>query len=258
VALLFAAGVLSLAVPAVVGAQPAADGVDRTLAIATVYSGGVDIQPQYDYSYDRAIVTVSGGEIVVRRVFEAGEAISVEARDLEGQLLPDGVYGWELELVPDTATARELKVAATENGGLAPAAWTRQAGSFAVSGGVVASADLPELGQESSRSEASASRLSRASAASGFSRSDAIDDDHSVGFDLEAEAKAQAAASAAPVVPGGATNFERSDAGALAMGGSLERPATAIPVFPGEARPTPRSISPDGKDGRPRSRDEVR
>lgn len=261
-ACLWVVGALLIALPAALLAQPEGAGVDQALATATVYSGGLAMQPDYAYSYSQAIVTLSGGEVFVTQTFEPGESISVELLDLQGEALPDGTYSWELQLIPDQAAARELRMAATEAGGEAPDAWTRQTGSLTILGGLAVSPDLTEFGGDARGSGLEPqSRFGREVTSPSFARSAPVaDDDASVGFRDEAEAEARAeAAKATPIgPPAGAMNFERSDEATLAAGQSLEPTAMAPSGLSGEAKPAPRSISPDGKNGRPRSRDEAR
>lgn len=229
------------------------------LAIVSVHSGGVDFFAQVEYS--RAFVTLSGGEVHIQKELEPGDALSIGVFDLEGAVLPDGRYSWELELVPDARTARELKLAATENRGEAPGAWQRLAGTITLQGGVVAVPELTEFGSARQASGLDArSGLASGVASSSFSRSSvAVDSDDSVGSHLGVEEEVAAAVAAAPpTMASGPGNFERSDAGALAMGQSLEARPGIESSLSGEDTPSPRSISPDGKNGRPTSRDEVR
>lgn len=253
-------GLALLIVAALVSFLPPAASADSELVTATVYSGGVDIQPRHDYS--QAVVTVSGNGIVVRRVLEAGDELSIELYDLEGEYLPDGSYNWSIELVPDARTARELRLEATENDGKAPNAWLPETGTFAVINGQVASPDTEEISAR--RPSSLDSGLPASRPGSEFKRTGAVlDDDAAVGsrqgFEEDMRTAGAKQGSSAGV-PSGREIFERSDAGAQAMGGSIEAPiAPSTPTgLDGAAPPAPRSISPDGKDGRPRSKDESR
>ena len=250
-----------LVVAALLTIFPAAALAGGELANATVYSGGVDIQSRAEYS--QAIVTLSGGDVVIRRVLEPGDDLSIELFDLEGELLPDGIYNWRLELVPDADTARALRIEATANDGVAPSAWVPETGTFAIVNGLVVSPDLAELGDTRQASGLDSS-VAQSTLGSGFKRVEpAVDDDAAVGsrVGVEEEMRAAIAAQSATAgVPVGRQSFERSDAGALAMGGSIEPPLAPSTKngLDGAAPPAPRSISPDGKDGRPRSEDELR
>lgn len=245
--------------PAMAAAQPP-DG--PPLASANVYSGGVDFRVQADFA--RAIVTISGGEILFERAFEADEQPSIEPFDLEGNLLPDGVYDWQLELIPGEKAARELRIEATMSEGAPPSGWVPLVGTFSIRGGLVAAPDVGE-GPQNGPDRDSSGSFGSGLPSSGFKRAvPAQDDDAAVGLQSgfeEAVREALRQAESAPAAgPEGRQLFERTDAGAAAMGGTLEpslQPSKA-PSMRGERAPAPRSISPDGKDGRPRSRDEVR
>jgi hypothetical protein len=232
------------------------------LATATVYPDGVDLQARRQYS--RAFLTVSGGDLVMQRVFEPGDDLSIGLFDLEGQLLLDGSYNWRLELVPDAATARRLRASAARNDGVAPDAWVAETGTFAISDGRMVPPDLQELGDVRFRPGLEAGSTVGSGPSSEPARSGPVeDDDAAVGSRLGVEEEMRAALSAAATpsagVPVGHKNFERSDAAALALGRSLEPPLDLMihNRLPGAASPAPRSISPDGKDGRP-TRDQAR
>lgn len=256
VGVLAAPAVLSAAGPAVAG--------------TTVYSGGVDFLPNVQFR--RATVTVSGNGKTFNQQFEAGDSLSIGVFDSSGQLLPDGVYKWQLDLIPDAATARELRIAASLNGGRAPNAWQPLSGTFAIVGGSMAIPEQGEAGSALVRASGSTAGLQPGSGLSlrGFARAVASeDDDAAVGSRADVESEMRAAAARAESYPGaqafglvqpGRTMPERTDAGALATGGSLE--SAFVPRSPGNvfgaAKPAPRSIDPDGKNGRPRSRDELR
>ncbi len=238
-------------------AAPAAS-AEPELARATVFSGGVDIQPTQNFK--QAFVSVSGNGVLIQRTLEAGADISISVFDLEGELLPDGRYTWRVELVPSDDIARQLRIEATQNEGVAPNAWQPETGTFTISGGVVASPDFAELSSSRETTGLPSSAPLQSGLQSGFARSEAaVDDDSAVGFRVGVE-DAMRAAGPQDLVPTGRQLLERSDAGALALGASLEQPLAPLtqPVVPGAAEAAPRSISPDGKNGRPRSRDELR
>lgn len=232
------------------------------LAQATVYPGGIDFLASVSYS--RAIVTVSGGEVNFKQVFEEGDAPSIGLLDPDGYVLPDGVYRWQLELVPDAATARTLRMRTTANGGVTPGAWERLSGTMTIRNGLLALPDLPESGEVAHTALDSGLSPSSSFGSSAFARTSLADDsDAMAGSRVDAEERAQTAAAGmsgpAGFMPGDRTAPERSDLGATAMGGSLEDAfaARASERASGGAKPAPRSIDPEGKNGRPRSRDEL-
>lgn len=252
-----ALGVAALLVAALVlpGALAAETPAQR--AVATVYSGGVDFLPNVDFS--RAVVTVSGNGISFSRAFYPGERLSIGMFDPEGQPLADGVYSWQLELQPTAEAAWDLKVSASENGGVAPGAWTPQSGSFAIRDGLVADPDLIEPGAW--RTNDGLPNIVDGAAAP-VSREDT---DEAVGWREGAEQSARNAAQAAQapapaaglMQPGREDDMERSDAAAMARGASLEtliREANQA-ARPAAAPPAQRAASPDGAHGRPRSED---
>lgn len=256
-AALLVAGLVGLAPPATLEAQSAARGDGAKVASAAVWAGGVDFTPTVRYR--EAVITVSGNGRVFRQAVQAG-SLSIGVFDPEGQLLPDGVYKWELELVPDARTAEKLRVAAAQNGGVAPNAWQRESGTFAIHNGLVVAPDLVEplpVRPEAAAGSVVPSEVGAASA----DRLAAGDDDSAVGSrkGVEAsmraaalESQPQAAAAGRPPLEGEA--LERSDAAARALGASLERTPAAVNLS-GEAEPSWRSIleSNDPENGRDRS-----
>lgn len=256
VAALLVAGLASLAVPAIIEAQPAEVG-DRELAVVIVYSGGIELRPLLEYR--EAIVHVAGKDYDRRLVFEPGDRIDVGTYDAEGDALGDGAYSWQLELVPEDAAARDMRIAATHNGGEAPDAWPKQAGSFVILGGSVASSDLGEIGSGPERQESGLQPSTLGSRS--FSRAEApLDDDAAVGSleGVEAEVQADAARQAPPLVAGlGRDGFERSDNAAQALGQSPEQllaeQLQQLRQQPGKTPVPRRTTSSDGADGRPRT-----
>jgi hypothetical protein len=250
---LLVAGMVALAVPATVGAQGPGEG---ELATVFVYSGSVELHPLRGYR--QAVVKVGGGDYQRRLVFEPGDRIEIGTTDAEGAQLGDGVYGWELELLPDKATAHNLRIEASLNGGLAPEAWPKQSGSFRITGGLVDTPDLPETsgGPEYFESDLESSFQSSSS----FGRAEApLDDDAAVGSleGVEAEVQAAAARQQPPAMVGlGRDDFERSDAAAQALGQSPEQllrdQLQQLKRQPAKAAPERRTTSSDGADGRPR------
>lgn len=253
-AALFVAGVAALAPPATLEAQSPARGDGTQVASAAVWAGGVDLTPEVRYR--EAVVTVSGNGRVFRQAVKAGGDLSIGVFDPEGQLLPDGVYKWELELVPDTRTAAKLRAAAASNGGVAPNAWRRESGTFAIYNGLVVAPDLVEAVQ--GRPAAAGAVLPAAVGAASADRRASGDDDAAVGSRKGVEASTRAARESQPQLAAAAPlegeALERSDVAARALGVSLER-TSAAQNLPGEAEPPRRSIldSNDPENGRDRS-----
>lgn len=254
-AALLVAGLGLVALPATLGAQALVSGGGARVAEATVHAGGVDFLPLVRHG--GGVVTVTGGGLLFQQSIAAGSSASIKPFDPEGQLLPDGVYQWELELYPDARTAKKLRAAAAENGGRAPGAWERESGSFAVRGGLIADAGMIEAEPSRQVTPADGARLPQTLGAASASHPAAIDVDDAFGSAEESERAASAAfsASAAPAGPVGAdrTAPERSDAGAMAMGGSLEAvfaPAAQISAQPVEIGPARNYLIDDAANGR--------
>ena len=251
-AVLIVAGLVPVGLPSALHAE----GPAQELVTATLYAGGVDFQPHVPFR--RAVLTVSGNCQLYSRVFEAGERLSLGLLDPEGQPLAPGTYTWSLELVPDAATARELRIAATRNGGEAPAPWAPQPGSFTVFDGSIVDQGL----EEAAPGRGFNSGLSSSTALAGplpATNAVAEDTDSAVGTRQGVEAESRAAlarAKARPALVGGLqhpdrANFEREDATAQALGGSPEPTLdNQSPAQSRSATPRPRS---DGSNGRPRS-----
>lgn len=255
---LLIAGLAAAALSSPLGAQGPGE-----LATVTVYPGGVDFRP--NVSYSRAILTVSGNDRVFQRVLEAGEDLSIGFFDPEGQPLPEGVYVWQLELVADAETARELRIAATLNGGTAPEPWSALSGTFAILGGSVVPPDLSEpkpvrMTFSSGLPESSANL--RFAASSTQVRLPGEDNDAAVGSRKDVEGKARAAlgrqastAFVTSLASPGPSVHPRSDATALSLGRSPEHPVSVGIQQPARTQSAPasrRTKSADGADGRPR------
>ncbi len=255
-AVLVIAGLASIALPT--GAAAAAP---AELAATAVYSGGVDFRPNVDFG--GATLTVSGNGRVFQQAFAAGDNISIGMFDPEGQPLADGVYSWQLDLLPDAATARELRRAASLTGGKPDGAWQALTGSFAIRGGVIADQRSAEAQQRTGSRPQSGLRSALTPSSLGSSRGAAEDDDTAVGSRSGAEEQINAAAARlrAPIAAGGAllqadrAASEDTDATSVAFGQALE-PAAALDENQLSAQsrraPTPRPRS-DGSNGRPRS-----
>jgi hypothetical protein len=141
---------LAALLPAFAGAAPRAD-------VATVASGGDAVvwQPAVD-RYDRLVLVVAGPAGTVREEFATGQTPYFSLFDEAGGHVADGIYKWELRVMPllDEATRRAMR-AEREAGtsriaeqlrtsGTLPAA-TYQSGAFSVIGGsLVLPGDLEE------------------------------------------------------------------------------------------------------------------
>lgn len=250
---LLVAGLVLAVVPASLQAEGQGDRVGTDIAAATVYSGGVDFMPAV--AHRGGFITVSGSGVLFRQKVGADERPTLGVFDPEGQVLPDGVYKWELQLTPNAATAKQLRAAAAENGGKAPAAWRSLSGTFAIRNGLIATPDLVEA--EPGR-DAGASGLPLDLAVSSGPRAAALDDDASVGSHATVEAAAKQPPSVAPTGLMGADRSapERSDAGALAMGTSLEGALAPTQQLSGPAaeRPARNYLIDNAANGRDRSR----
>jgi len=139
--LVLAAALVAL-LPAIAGSTPRPD-------VATVASGGDAVvwQPAVD-RYDRLVLVVSGPSGTFREEFAAGDLPFFSLFDEAGGHVANGVYKWELRMMPllDEATRRAMR-AEREAGtgriaeelrtsGALPAA-TYQSGAFSVLGGTL-------------------------------------------------------------------------------------------------------------------------
>ncbi len=239
--------------PTAAGAQRA--GVER--ARVAVYTGGVDLVPEV--AYKRAILTVAGNGQSHRYELAPGEPLSIGLFDPAGQLLADGAYRWELQLVPTERTAARLRAEAAQNDGRALEPWSAQSGSFTIRGGAIAD---PAVTEEQVPRRAAGSTAARPGTAAslGADRPAADDGDAAVGSRVGAEAQVNAAAARrTPAAAGGVllqgnrTVGDDGDATSAALGRSLEATAAANQLSSqsrGTLAPRPRS---DGSNGRPRS-----
>lgn len=248
--------ILALAgLPATAGAVgPIADS-----AQVAVYAGGVDFLP-YD-AYRKAVLTVSGNGATHRYQFDSYQKVTIGLFDPAGELLTDGRYNWELQLVPTEAQAKRLRAEAEDNDGVSPQALAPQSGWFAIRNGAIAD---PALGEaQRTRAVDPTAGPSPFATASGLDarRPPAQDEDGVVGFGdgVEAEVNAAArrqtpaAADGAPVRPDRSAAKD-TDATTTGLGRSLEAAAATDNQIDeqslGAQAPRPRS---DGSNGRPRS-----
>lgn len=224
-AVLLAAALVAIALPAA-AAGP--------LATATIYAGGVDFLPMV--AHDGGTLTVTGPTMTYQRSFGAGEQPSVDLFDPEGQLLPDGVYKYRLQLTPSRWDARELRRAASQNGRVDPDAWPAVYGSFAIHNGLVADPSLAEA-----RRAHPATRTQSALPAdlAGAAHADRVGDD---GDEAIAAGRGPVAGPAPAAAPAGRTVLSRTDAGAA------QAPVTRAPND--DPPPAHRPFPTEGRNGR--------
>ena len=203
---------LSVAV-AVAGVPAAAMGpaTPEQSATVNVFPTGVQFQP--NTSFKQAVVTVSGAGKAYRYVFSAGSTPEIGSFDPQGQPLPDGSYAWQLELLPTREAARQLAIAARDNGGIAPNAPAPLSGTFTIAGGYLASPELQEVEpvREVSALSAAEHPTHLAGEMARSERPAAIDSDEMAGFGLAAVSEEQAAPAALAVVAASGTPAMDSD-----------------------------------------------
>ena len=239
------------------------DAVD--LAAVKVFPGGIDLAPKVRYK--RAVLTVTGMGRAFVLEFDSYSQPTIGPFDPNGELLADGVYRWELQLVPNEMTAKRLRESAANNGGVAQRPWLPKSGSFAVQGGIVA---MPGALEEGARRPQAATRFVRradvpaqqyAGQVIGVQkavREAAVDTDERVAGGFSEAGLLKATGTAGPRLRAERTSFRSSQTGpdsdrhAAETGATAERPLVAIPKAHemNQANPRPRS---DGANGRPRS-----
>ena len=254
-------GSLALAAP-VTALQPAGE-----LAAVSVSSAGVDFWPEVEYA--RAILTVSGGGTVSRHSFESGEPPSISVFGSEGNVLPDGVYKWELELQATPAERRELMLESTKTGGQ-PAVRGKQSGWFAIVDGFVADPNLAENDSkealewegfgsyaEPAAEELGASELSATDLDSVSDTCEARSSRRMTSCEVEALAN-PGEATVDPMVGGlvvpdrvGGMGDSDADVAAAGLGAGADLLTSADD--PSELNPPRRTFDPEGANGRPRS-----
>lgn len=265
--------VVLLAMAGPVAAQDLAAGPS---ALVRVSSAGVDFLPEGDYA--RAVVTVSGGGEVSRYVFGSGDTPFVSAFDAEGEALADGVYQWELELVPTVGTRRELMIEATKSGGRATSAQEPQSGAFTIVDGFIVDPTLEEGVSERSAGGLTglgASSEAEPLAAVGESERSATDSD-AVSDMCDARSNLRSAscevgalsvlanedAAALDPLAGGYIEPDRVGAGdsdsAVAAGGLAASELTFTETSGAITSEPARRFDPEGANGRPRSEEDQR
>ena len=129
-----------------------------------VNTGSIVLQPQVEFEYVGLILTVSGpNDIAVRYEYEPGATPMFSAFREDGKPYPDGVYTYELQVIPyvgpeasaafeaalesrDPEVVEQLKAQ-----GLLPAVIPTQTGTFSLKDStIVSSTDLKELGADES------------------------------------------------------------------------------------------------------------
>ena len=239
-AVVLVAGLVSIALPTALEARGGAG-----VATAVVHAGGVDLLPSVRYG--RAIVTVSGNGAVFRQVHRAGKALRIGVFDSRGQLLADGVYKWELQLVPDARSARRLRRQVQENGG--GAAWRSLTGTFAVRNGLIADRARAEARPPARAPSAFRGAFPSTVGGASRARASAGDDDGAVGSRRGVEESVRAATGAPAAAGVSRRGLERADSAALATRQSMERQQ---PVAT-RAQAARRSAFDNNANGRPRS-----
>jgi hypothetical protein len=227
----------AIALPAEAAAQPD----PAPLAAPTVYAGGVDFLP--NVSYSSAKITVSGPEMEYERTFAAGEPLSIDLFDPEGQLLADGTYSWRLALTPAEREARELRRAVRQDGGVAPDPWLPVTGTFAIRNGLIVDPSLVEARPARPAVAGDTAALPMELATASSTTTLAEDSDEAVTAGRSVETRGAVDDGAASPAPAGRTILERTDAGAALV-------APASPELIEETQPAVRSYPTEGKNGR--------
>ena len=239
------------------------DAVD--LAAVKVFPGGVDLAPKV--RYERAVLTVTGMGRAFVLEFDSHSQPTIGPFDPSGELLADGVYRWELQLVPNEMIAKRLRESAANNGGVPQRPWLPKSGSFAVQGGIIAMPDALEEGAR--RPQAPARFVRRADVPAQqyagqvvggqkAGREAAVDTDERVAGGFNEVGLLKAARATGPRPRAERTNFRSSQTGpdsdrqAAETGATAERPLVAIPKAHEINQPNPRPRS-DGANGRSRS-----
>lgn len=221
-----------------------AQGQLQERATVNHYSDGIQFHPLVDFS--DAVLTVSGGEVLIHQVFSSEEYPSISLYDAAGNVLPDGSYRWQLELRPDAATATELRRATTLNGGETPDPWTAQSGIFRILDGYFVSPDEVEAGAAVTRTQAPDRVIE--SRVDSFGASPASDSDAADRPEAEVQAEAARAAGSRVSEFGAGLAGPDPSAGPDTDGGTGREVQKAETVR--EAVPS-RSIEPGGNNGRP-------
>lgn len=237
--------VLILAVLATVGSAVHAVDSPPTVA-ATVYSASVQLVASEPF--EEAALTVSNGDLKFRQKFARGERPEIGLFDPAGNLLPDGVYRWELDLVPTAEAAEKLRDAARKHGAHNTSAWVPRSGSFAIAGGRFVDPNASEPDAVRVESGLSGSQMK---AAFGGREPERGTDAMVAGGACEAEAR-----SATERVP--EVSFGSAFLGDRLPGGDSDVESALLPqkVETPISKAAPahyRTIDPNGANGRPRS-----
>ena len=109
--------VLILACPLVLsGADTELQGPKTPIAHLKVQATRIDWLPQVDY--ERLVLTVAGpDDIYIHQVFEAGQAPQLSLFSSKGDRLPDGIYAYELRVVPRLSPEFREKLAKARDAG---------------------------------------------------------------------------------------------------------------------------------------------
>jgi hypothetical protein len=125
---------------------------DRQLVEVQMAPVGIDFVSLE--AHGGAVLKVSAADTVYRYTFGPDESPWLSLFDADGEPLADGVYGWELELLPVASSRADLIRSAARNRGDAPEALNRQTGSFALAGGYLVDPDLREASADRPRARA--------------------------------------------------------------------------------------------------------
>ena len=126
------------------------------MLLATRATASVDVvvsEYQVDFTVginnNGVVLTVSGDDFVWRHDFGPGDPVALSIYESDGSTLPDGVYHWQLEVLPDPDVAANLAIASTlNNQGEGDAiSWPTQSGAVAIAGGTFVSPAVAEPGE---------------------------------------------------------------------------------------------------------------
>ena len=150
--------VLAAVVLAALVAMPAIS-EEATPKVATMQAGPGGISWAPHVAFDKIVLTVAGGDVVITEEFDGGNPYFAPV-DAEGYQLADGNYSWELTVVPRALDANDNTFRSdrlSEDGrsiskGEAPEGLV-QSGSFTIINGAIADPGVsePESGRSAPR-----------------------------------------------------------------------------------------------------------
>jgi len=119
------------------------------IATVTIAAGVISWEPQVEN--DGLVLTISGpGDFYLRQEYESGARPTFTPEDSAGNLLPDGVYKYELQLVPVVREAllgydeSQRGIVPMKGPGKAPV----QSGSFSILNGGFVTRDVAEIAED--------------------------------------------------------------------------------------------------------------